>query len=415
MTLSELKDKRSKHLVDMQAIAVKGFNTESRTAFDAMNTEVTAIEADIARSERVAAIEADNRSFTRSPRPLAGAGTNDGFDSLPVEERKKKYSRTFQQYAVRGSVHAVDAEYRTLLTTSDSTGGALVPQIFSGILADALKFYGPIATKVRQKVTENNGAPMKVSLDNDTANGLTLLATEGTSSPAETDPTFQSKLLGVDTVTGGLVKVSFQELEDSSFDLDAFIHEKFSLRYGRGLETAITVGTDSAGTTLPNQATGGLLAAASVAETTTTIAAGIGWTDLTTAFGALDAAYLNPGTAWVMNTNTRAYLLGQKDGFGRPFWTPDPSADGPFSKLLGYDVVLDQAMPNQGSANAVPILFGDLQRAYMLRTDGEPSILRLNERYTDQLMVGFFLYTRVGGISLNAGVSPLVGIKQAAS
>ena len=142
MTLSELKDKRSKHLVDMQAIAVKGFNTESRTAFDAMNTEVTAIEADIARSERVAAIEADNRSFTRSPRPLSGV-TSDGFDSLPVEERKKKYSRTFQQYAVRGSVHAVDAEYRTLLTTWDWTGGALVPQIFSGIFGRCAEVLRP--------------------------------------------------------------------------------------------------------------------------------------------------------------------------------------------------------------------------------------------------------------------------------
>jgi HK97 family phage major capsid protein len=63
-----------------------------------------------------------------------------------------------------------------------------------------------------------------------------------------------------------------------------------------------------------------------------------------------------------------------------PFWTPDPSVDGPFSKLLGYDVVMDQAMPNIGGANATPILFGDLSKSYMLRTDGAPSILRLNER-----------------------------------
>jgi HK97 family phage major capsid protein len=412
MNLNELKDKRNKLLSDMQAIALKGFNTETRSAFDRMNDEVTAIEADIKRIEAIEQRSAQSDSYERSPRPVPGT---DAFASMPAEERKKKFSRAFQQYAVRGNIHSVDPEYRALLTTSDSTGGALVPQVFSGILADALKFYGPVATRVRQKVTENNGAPMKVSLDNDTANGLTLLATEGTSSPAETDPTFSSQLLGVDTVTGGLVKVSFQELEDSSFDLDTFIRDKFSLRYGRGLEKAVTLGVDSAGTTLPNQASGGLLAAATVGTTTAVLANGIGWTDLVNGFGELDAAYINPNTAWVMNTNTRANLLGQKDGFGRPFWTPDPSADGPFGKLLGYDVVLDQAMPNVGSANATPILFGDLMRSYLLRTDGAPSILRLNERYADTLEVGFFLYTRIGGISLNAGTSPLISIKQAAS
>jgi HK97 family phage major capsid protein len=413
MQLTDLKEKRNSLLTKMQELSLKGFNTESRSAFDKMDAEVIAIEADIRRLESVATREAEGRSFERSPRPAPGADAS--FDSLPVEERKKKFNKAFQQYSLRGSIHAVDAEYRDLLTTSDATGGALIPQMFNAELIDAVKFYGPIAQRVRQRVTNNNGAPIKVSLDNDTANGLTLLGTEGTSSPAETDPSFQSKLLSVDTVTGGLVLVSFEELQDSYFDLDTFIREKFSLRYGRGLEKAVTLGTDSAGTTLPNQATNGLLGAATVGTTTSVLANGIGWTDITNAFAALDAAYLNPNTAWVFNTTTRGYLLGQKDGFGRPFWTPDPTGDGPFSKLLGYDVVLDQAMPNVGAANATPILFGDLSRAYLLRTDGAPSILRLNERYADTLQVGFFLWSRIGGVSLNAGVSPLVSIKQAAS
>ena len=103
-----------------------------------------------------------------------------------------------------------------------------------------------------------------------------------------------------------------------------------------------------------------------------------------------------------------------KDGFGRPFWTPDPAQDEPFSKLLGYPVILNQSMPNIGTANGTPIVFGDMSQSYMLRTDGAPSILRLNERYADTLEVGFYLYSRIGGISLNAGISPLVAIKQAA-
>jgi HK97 family phage major capsid protein len=121
----------------------------------------------------------------------------------------------------------------------------------------------------------------------------------------------------------------------------------------------------------------------------------------------------------VFNANTRAYLLGQVDGFGRPYWTPDPTADKPFGKLLGYDVVLNQSMPGPTAgafaANSTPIMFGDLQKSYLLRTDGQPSILRLNERYADTLEVGFMLYSRIGGVSLNAGVNPIVKLAIAAN
>jgi HK97 family phage major capsid protein len=413
MNLVSLKEQRDRLLVKMQEIALKGFTSESRAQFDAMNKDVAALDADIERLNTIEKINKEQRnaqSFVPSPRQPIGSNSDS------KEERRDKVNKAFRSYAIHGWA-GMEREQRDLLTTSDATGGALIPQLFDGVLHEALKFYGPIAQKVAQRQTENGGAPLKISISNDTSNGLVLLATEGSSSPAETDPAFQSRIVGVDTVTGGLVKVSFQELEDSAFDLDNFIRDKFSIRYARGLEVAITTGKDSAGTTLPNQTAGGILGVATVGTTTTVLANGIGWSDITTAFGAVDAAYLNPGTAWVFNTATRAALLGMKDGFGRPFWIPDPSADGPFGKLLGYDVVLNQSMPNLGVANATPILFGDLSRAYLLRSESKPSILRLNERYADTLEVGFFLYTRVGGASLVAtgAPSPLVSIKLAAS
>ena len=414
MTVKELRIKINHALGEQRAIALAGFTSETRQKFDRIQRDIEKWEEQAADAERLAAFEQrdrESRSFERSPRPGAGSGAR-----VSGDETRSRTSKAFQQYATRGSIHAVDAEYRDLLTTSDASGGALIPQMFSGILVDALKFYGPIADRVAQKVTDNKGVPMKVSYDNDTTNGLTLLGTEGSSSPAETDPAFSSQILGVDTVTGGLVKVSFQELEDSSFDLDAFIRSKFSIRYARGLEKVITLGVDSAGTTLPNQPTGGLLASAHVAETTASVAAGIGWDDLTATFAAIDPAYAIPGKAsWSMNSTTRAYLIGLKDGFGRPYFTPDPVADNPFGKLLGYDVVLNQSMPNMG-ASAKPILFGDLQQSYLLRTDGQPSILRLNERYADTLEVGFYLWSRIGGLSLaQSSVYPLVALQQASS
>ncbi len=74
-------------------------------------------------------------------------------------------------------------------------------------------------------------------------------------------------------------------------------------------------------------------------------------------------------------------------------------------------------MPNLGVANATPILFGDLESAYMLRTDGQPSVLRLSERYLDTLEIGFMGYARISGTSIvmSSAPQPVVSLKLAAS
>jgi HK97 family phage major capsid protein len=105
------------------------------------------------------------------------------------------------------------------------------------------------------------------------------------------------------------------------------------------------------------------LASAALGTQTATLAAGIGWTDLTNALNALDPAYQNDNTAWVMSSTTRNYLVSLKDGFNRPYCTPDPSGQKPFTQILGYDIFINQSMPSYNSvtpvAGQVAILFGD--------------------------------------------------------
>lgn len=415
MTFSNSKEIRSKInslLTEMQNIAASGFDAEKRAKFDAIAKDVDTLENDAQRMEGMEKYEADRRSFTPSPRPAIASSF--GFDDNGSQaEKRERYSKAFRSYALNGRGGMTADERRDLLTTADGTGGALIPQLFNDELISAMKWYGPVASLVRQRKTDNNGAPVKVSLANDVANGITLLATEGTSAPVETDPAFTSKLLGVDTVSLGLVKISRNELEDSSFNLDTFIRESFGKRYARGLEKAVTTGTDSAGTALPNVVS--LAGTAVVGTTTTALANGIGWTDLTALYGALDPAYtVRPN--WMFNSSTRSYLIGLKDGFGRPYFTPDPSQDNPFGKILGFDVVINQAMASMG-ANAKPVLFGSLNDAYLLRTEGQPTVLRLEERFADVLEVGFIGYSRIGGTSIvmTGAPNPLVSLQQAAS
>ena len=165
--------------MEQRQIALAGFTPETRTKFDKIQKDVEALEADATRVTAFEQRDRESRSFEKSPRP----GSANSGSHFSGDEQRSRVNKAFQQYCVRGRVEAVDAEYRDLLTTSDTTGGALIPQMFSGILVDALKFYGPIADRVSKKVTDNKGVPMKVSYDNDTANGLTLLGTEGSSFP----------------------------------------------------------------------------------------------------------------------------------------------------------------------------------------------------------------------------------------
>lgn len=368
-------------LLKMQEISQKGFNTESRAAFDKIDADVNALEADEKRYLLAEERESRSNEFVRSPRPGQMSNTSGGFHGQEGEQRDL-VNKAFRTWARTGQF-----ESRDLLTTSDATGGALIPQLFNDELINAVKFYGPTASLVKNKVTDNNGAPMKVVRADDTEHGLVLLSMEGTSVPPESDPAFQSVLVSTDTISGGMTKISFQEMEDSSFNLDTAIREYFGVRYGRGMEVAVTKGTDSAGTTLPNQFAGGLLAAAQVGATTATLAGGIGWTDLMAVFSALDPAF-TVNAKWFMSATTRAYLISLRDGFGRPYFTPDPSGDNPMSKILGFDVVINQALPTYAAVNNTPILFGAPEKAYMLRTDGQPSVLRLNERFADSLEIG---------------------------
>jgi HK97 family phage major capsid protein len=73
-------------------------------------------------------------------------------------------------------------------------------------------------------------------------------------------------------------------------------------------------------------------------------------------------------------------------------------------------------MPNIG-ASTKPILFGDLQSAYALRTDGMPSVVKLQERFADQLLVGFMGYARVSGTSIfmASAPAPVAALQIAAS
>jgi HK97 family phage major capsid protein len=388
--INELRSKRNQLLSDMQKIALASrVTSEARAQFDRMNMDVTLIDHELADAG------VENRSFGGSfpQREQPGAGIEPSHSTDAVARQKK----ALRAYITKG-------ETRDLTTGSSGVNGAaLVPQAFEGVLHDARKYYGPVSTLVGQKRTNNNGAPMKVSISDDTANALSVLGE--TVAVTEIDPAdFVAELLATDTVTTGLVKVSMQELDDSYFDLDSWLRSKFGQRYGRGLEAYVTNGNSSnvsslvSGATATTTAVGNGTAAGGTDSTTgVTGANSIGYDDIVALYGALDPAYVLNAT-WQMNSTTRAKLLGVKNTLGNPLFIPNP-VSGAFDQLLGRPVVLNQALPNVAASAVGTVVFGDLQSGYLLRTDGDLAILRLNERFADSLEVGFIGFARIGGMT----------------
>jgi HK97 family phage major capsid protein len=405
--LIELRAKRVQTIADAQKIVLQEtVTTEDRAKFDAMMEDVTIYEGDIQRIERIDQLEAESRQTQRPPRPNPDGSAN-GVD--PVHTAA--VSRAFEKYIRRGYSRMTEEE-RSILERRDVTvagglpaspgtgpsGATMIPQQFLTTMIDAQKLIGNIVSIVGKKVTDNNGAPIKVALSNDTGNTLTTLTAE-TSVITEQDPAFSGFVMQTDTVAT-MVKVSRQELDDSYFNLEAWLRDKFALRYYRGLEYLITNGNGSNVAALPAGATLGATAAAHTGPV---------YQDFVNAYASQDPAYI-PNSTWVMSSVTRAFIMGQVDLYGRPLFIPSPNS-GMLDQILGRPIVLNQALPSavnpSSTVTAIGVLFGDFAAGYLLRTDGGISILRLDERFADQLEVGFIGYARLGGAPTDAGTHPL--------
>jgi HK97 family phage major capsid protein len=394
MNLQETTSKRNKLMVDANALITKAeVTTEDRSNFDRMIADADGMSADITRMNAVEDFNSEQRSTQRPPR--AGFGNEDH-----SEENATNQKRAFKEWFRTGQI---SSENRAFLRTEEQrdlgqgaisapiTGGnVLVPTGFDPILHAALKNYGQIVDAVGQLST-SSGGPINVATDNDTAQGLTLVG-EAVAA-VETDPTVAGFTSNTDTATSGVVKISNQLLQDSEFDLEAWISQKFSTRYYRGLSQWIAQGNSS-----------NMAALGSTLGVTTINPTYIMYGELVSLFGSLDAAYV-ANASFVMTSTTRASLMGLISTTGQPILQTDV-AGNPFSALFGRPIVISEYSPAIAATNK-PILFGDLKSAYTLRQAGGFAIKRLDQLFALTNETGYVMFSRVGGYNIATGGVPV--------
>jgi len=469
----ELREKRAALVKEAQKLMDAPFTAETRTKFDTMMADADLMKGDIDRLERADAVDQESRNNPPNPRPgnnpdavahvrqfraaLRRRDPRDrraALERVPAEVRSTveglhaQYWNAQKAYliggeaglspearAILGGQHeefrelgvisvndAMARSARGALELRDMTtgggnalqgsgGGYFVPVGFVDEVEEAMKWYGDMlqAGTIMETAT---GQPLPYPTDNDTTNSGELVG-EGVQVTTQ-DVSIGNVVFGAYKFSTKMIKVSLELLQDSAFDLESYVKEKFGVRLGRSLNTYFTTGT---GTGQPT----GIITAATAGPTATGAATNdggvetggtsIGTDDLTELEHSIDKAYRR-GSAFMGNDSTIKTLKKLKDKYGRPIWLPGIAVQAP-DTILGYPYFTNNDMAAI-AVNAKTLLFGQLKK-YMIRQVKELAVVRLSERYADYGQVAFIGFARYDGNLLDAGTHPVKYLVQAAS
>ncbi|GFI50188.1 hypothetical protein IMSAGC020_01394 [Lachnospiraceae bacterium] len=378
----ELREKRAKAWEAAKAFldSKRGgdglLSAEDTATYEKMEQEVVDLGKEIERLERQAAIDAELN------KPVSEPITNKPNNNPDGEEKKgratDRYKKTFWNAMRRKNFYDVE---NALQVGTDSEGGYLVPDEFEHTLVEALEeenFFRSIAT-----VIQTSSGDRKIP----------VVATKGTASwideegaYPESDDSFGQVSIGAYKVAT-MLKVSDELLNDSVFDLEAYISKEFGRRIGAKEEEAFFTG-DGKG-----KPTGIFNAAGGASDGVTTAAANITFDDVMDLFYAVKSPYRKKAV-WVLNDTTVKALRKLKDNNGNYIWQPSVQAGQP-DMILNRPYHTSAYVP-EVAAGAKVMAFGDFSYYWIADRQGR-SFKRLNELFAANGQVGFLASQRVDG------------------
>lgn len=200
-----------------------------------------------------------------------------------------------------------------------------------------------------------------------------------------------------------LVDVSFAQLEDSAFDLEAEFNAEFAEQFGVAEGTAFISGN------AVGKPEGILTNAAVVANAMTTAANDVlGGDDLIDAFYRLKDPYARNAT-WLMRRSTVGVIRKLKATTGDYVWQPGLMADKP-PTILGQPYLECVDMPAVAD-QALAVAVGDFRRGYTIVDRVEIAVVR--DPYTQAASgnIRFHARKRVGGQVVIAEAIQLIRIQ----
>ena len=364
---------------------------------DAMLAEIATIDAEIGREQRVAQLAGENPEAQHRAAVEAaarqGGSTDEGAALRAMLSGGLSNLSAEQRTAMRARVnHDIQA---AMSTTTGSEGGYTVATEFSKSLIQAMK----AAYAVRSVATgfqTATGAQMLFPTADSTSEEGEIIGQNASSNTGETG--FGSASLDVYKYSSKSIALPFELIQDSMFNIEAYITELLRLRLGRIQNRHHTVGTGT------NQPRGVVTAAAVGRAGATGQVATVTYDDLVRLEHSVDPFYRSAGK-FMMHDNTLMALRLLKDGQNRPIFVPGYEQGNPGGapdRLLGREIVINQHMDPM-AANAKSILFGDFSK-YLIRDVMDVTLFRMTDsKYTEKGQVGFLAFCRSGANMVDIG------------
>ncbi len=387
--LKALKEKRANlasqmvQLNDKAKQEERGLTAEERTQWDAMVVDIDDLDVRIEDQQKAD----EMRGYLETP----VNGVDLGGGGAPQDEARS-YDDVFSGSYLR-SVDGLNQEERSILrqgysdehralgAATGAVGGFTVPEGFGGEIIQTMKQYGGVLN-IANVMETATGNDIPFPTNDDTANSGALL-TENTTD-GEQDTSFSQIVLGAHFFTSRIVRVPYQLMQDSAFNMDAYLSGILGERLGRGTSDYYGTGT---GTAQPQ----GVMTGASTGVTAAGATA-ITFADLTNLEHSVDPAYRKgPNVRFLFSDSTLKALKSIVDGEGRPLWLPGVAAATP-STINSYQYQVDQSVASIATGER-SVAFGDFKK-FDIRIVKGITLVRMNERYADSHQVGFVAFMR---------------------
>ena len=346
-------------------------SAEDDATYASMEGRMDALTNEIARQERHDALAASLAMPVSDP-----IRTDPSAHDAATGRASREYAEDFGRHLRgRAPLSNVLSEY-----ADAEDGGYLVPEEFERRIVAGLEANNVVRT-LANVITTTSERKIPVA----TSHSVAAWKAEN-AAYAESNPTFGTKTIDAHKLTD-LLRVSVELLQDSAFDLEAYIADEIARAFGVAEESAFCTG-DGAG-----KPTGIFTAAGGTPAVTAAKAADITLDEVITLVYKLKAPY-RANAAFLMNDSTVSIVRKIKDGNGAYLWEPSTKAGEP-DKLLGYDLHTTAYAPEAAAGNYA-IAFGDFRNYWVADRAGR-TVQRLNELYATNGQVGFVATERVDG------------------
>lgn len=288
-----------------------------------------------------------------------------------------------ERHAIQQSGILSEAEFKALTLGDNTQAGYLAPgEYVNEILIDQVQ-YSPIRDLARLRTTSR---PFVQIPKRKTTAAATWTAETGSRDETQL-PSF-----GMETLTAqelyAMAKVSKVELEDSAFDLEAWLRMEFAEQFGVSEGVAFISGS---GQGKPE----GILTNADVTGPQSIDTGLLQGDDIIELYYFIKEQYLINAT-WICNRSTLKTIRTLKDGMGNYLWAAGIKSDAKPATILDRPYVTCPDMDSIAS-NKYPLAFGDFRRGYMILDRLEMEVM--SDPFTSKKtgMVEFSARKRVGG------------------